>query len=138
MTANRSVVNQSGFHFFKILVRDSELFAMVHLSSSSSSSSDRGLCLQNADRGREGAAGVRLRRDAERAEGHGPEHRLCLQLSGGYLPKLDPPLSTRCSPTLLCVDGEGPHHHGHDRGVPGAGRAGRRRAEPQAHGGGQE
>ena len=99
---------------------------------------DRGLCLQNADCGREGAEGVRLRRDADRAEGHGPEHRLCLQLSGGYLPTLDPPLSTRCSPTLLCSDGQGPHHHGHDRGVPGSGRAGRRRAQPQAHDGGQD
>ena len=46
---------------------------------------------------------MRLRRDADRAEGHGPEHRLCLQLSGGYLPTLDPPLSTQCSPTLSCV-----------------------------------
>ena len=134
----------SQFHVsWSVIVKSSRRFVQaLHdtapSSSSSSSSSDRVLCLQNADRGREGAAGVRLRRDAERAEGHGPEHRLCLQLSGGYLPKLDPPLSTRCSPTLLCVDGQGPHHHGHDRGVPGAGRAGRRRAEPQAHGGGQE
>ena len=39
---------------------------------------------------------------------------------------------------LLCSDGQGPHHHGHDRGVPGAGRAGRRRAQPQAHDGGQD